>query len=63
MEPLTYEAVNRNPELIHALIAQARRERAEAMHRLIVAPIKRLFARHATRTNLGHPRKASGAAA
>ncbi len=63
MEPLTYEAVNRNPELIQALIEQARRERAEAMHRLIVEPIKRLFARHATRANLGHPRKASGAAA
>ena len=63
MEPLTYEAVNRNPELIHALIEQARRERAEAMHRLIVAPIKRLCARHATRANFGDPRKASRAAA
>jgi hypothetical protein len=63
MEPLTYEALNRNPELIEALIEQARRERAMAMHRLIVEPIKRLFARHATRSNLGHPRKASRAAA
>ena len=63
MEPLTYEALSRNPKLIEALMEQARRERAEAMHRLIVEPIKRLFRRHATRANLGHPRKASGAAA
>ncbi len=48
---------------MEALIEQARRERAEAMHRLIVEPIKRLFARHATRANLGHPSKARGAAA
>jgi hypothetical protein len=56
MEPLTYEAVNRNPELIQALIEQARRERAEAMHRLVVQPIKRLFARH-LRHRAGSARK------
>ena len=63
MEPLTYEAVTRNPELVQALIDQSRRERAQAMHRLIIEPIKRLFGHHAPRTNLGHPRKASRAAA
>ncbi len=63
MNPVIYESASRDPELIQALMEQARRERAEAMHRLIVQPIKKLFARHATRANLGHPRKASGAAA
>jgi hypothetical protein len=43
MDPLTFEALSRNPELIRALIEQARRERAAAVHRLIVQPIKRLF--------------------
>lgn len=63
MEPLIYEAVNRNPEVIEALIAQARRERAEAVHRLIVEPIKRFFARHATRSHLPHSRKPGSAPA
>jgi len=64
MEPLTYEALSRNPKLIEALMEQARRERAEAVHRLLIAPIARLFGpRHAAGTNLGHPRKACGAAA
>jgi hypothetical protein len=63
MELITYETANRNPEVIEALIAQARRERAAAVHRLLLQPIKRLFARHATRSHLGHPRKAGGAAA
>jgi hypothetical protein len=63
MDPLTFETVTSNPELIRALMEQARRERAEAVHRLIVEPIKRLFRGHAARTHLGHPRKAGGAAA
>jgi hypothetical protein len=63
MDPLTFEAVTRNPELIQALIEQARRERAQAMHRLIVEPLKRLFGSHASGTHLGHPRKAGSAAA
>ena len=64
MDPLNYEMVNRNPELVRALQEQARRERAEAVHRLLIAPIARLFGpRHAAGTNLGHPRKACGAAA
>lgn len=35
----------RNPEIIETLLAQARRERAEAMYRLLLAPIERLFRR------------------
>lgn len=44
MKRLTYEAVQNDPELLEALLQQAHRERAEAVHRLIVAPIGRLFA-------------------
>jgi hypothetical protein len=40
---LTYEALNRNPELLDALVHEARRERAEAVHRLLIAPLKRWF--------------------
>ena len=43
MEPITYEAVQRNPELLQALIDKAHQERAETVHRLIVQPIKALF--------------------
>ena len=46
---LTYEALLNDPSLIDRLRVQAHRERAEAMHRLIVEPIKNLFAGHATR--------------
>ena len=63
MDPITFESLSRNPDLVQALMAQARRERAEAFHRLVVLPIKRLLAGHAAGTPLGHPRKASGAAA
>jgi hypothetical protein len=45
MDPLTFEAVTRNPDLVRALMAQAHRERAEAVHRLIVDPIRAFFAR------------------
>jgi hypothetical protein len=63
MDPLTFEAATRNPELVRALMAQARRERAQAMHRLIIQPLKRLFGGHASGPRLGHPRKAGSAAA
>jgi hypothetical protein len=43
MDPLTFEAVTRNPEIVRALMRQAHRERARAVHRLIVEPIKSLF--------------------
>jgi len=61
MDPLTFEAVTRNPELLRALMAQARRERAEAIHRFVVEPIKSLFSlgdHHASRTHLAAARKA-----
>ena len=45
MEAFSYEAFQRNPELLQALLIQARRERAEALHRLIVSPFRRLFSR------------------
>ena len=43
MKPLTYEAVRKDPELLQALIRQAHRERAEAVHRLLIAPIQAFF--------------------
>jgi hypothetical protein len=60
MEPLTFEALTRNPELVDALVAQAHRERAEAVHRLIIEPIKSLFTpgdHHASRPHLAAARK------
>ena len=53
MDPLTFEALTRNPEIIRALMKQARRERAEAVHRLIVEPIKSLFSRSRPGTLVG----------
>jgi hypothetical protein len=55
VNPITYEALQRNPELLQALLRQARRERAEAVHRLIIIePIKSLFKvrRHAAGAHL-----------
>ena len=49
---LTYEAILNDPSLLDRLEKQAHRERAEAMHRLLVEPIKRLFADHAARPHL-----------
>ena len=43
MDPLTYENLSRNPDLLAALERQARCERSEAVYRLLVLPIKRLF--------------------
>lgn len=60
MDPLTFEAITRNPELIRALMTQAHRERAQAVHRLIVGPIKSLFTpgdHHASRPHLAAARK------
>jgi hypothetical protein len=49
---LTYEALLNDPGLVDRLHAQAHAERAEALHRLIVEPIKNFFAGHATRPHL-----------
>lgn len=43
MSPLTYAAVRDHPELLEALMRQARRERAKAVHRLVVEPVVKLF--------------------
>lgn len=55
MDPITFESLSRNPELMRALMEQARRERALAVHRLIIEPIKRLFSGHAAGPRYGHP--------
>ena len=46
---INYEDLMNEPSLLHRLREQAHRERAKAVHRLIVAPIARLFAGHAAR--------------
>ena len=61
MDPLSYEDYLRDPERVRALVlARAHRERAEAVHRLIVEPIKSFFTlghRHASCTDLATLRK------
>jgi hypothetical protein len=60
MDPLTFEAITRNPELIRALMTEAHRERAEAVYRLILRPIKSFFTpgrHHAAGTHLAAARK------
>jgi len=49
---LTYEAILNDPSLLERIQRQAHRERAKAMHRLIVLPIKDLFVDHAARPHL-----------
>lgn len=44
MSPPTYEALRSNPELLEALMRQARRQRAEAVYRILIAPVAKLFA-------------------
>jgi hypothetical protein len=64
MNILDYEMLSSNPDLIRVLTERARRERAEAVHRLLIAPFARLFGqRHAARTHLRHSRKTCSAAA
>ena len=46
---ITYEDVLNDPSLLARLHAQAHRERALVVHRLIVQPIKSFFAAHAAR--------------
>jgi hypothetical protein len=49
---LTYEALLNDPSLLERIRLQAHRERADAVHQLIVVPIKRFFADHAARPDL-----------
>jgi hypothetical protein len=49
---LTYEAILNDPSLLERIEKQARRERAQAMRRFLVEPLKRVFAGHAARPHL-----------
>lgn len=46
---LTYEAILNDPTVLERIRAEAHRERADAMHRLLIVPIKRFFSDHAAR--------------
>ena len=39
----TFEALHDNPDLLRSLLAEARRERARAVHEILVAPVLNLF--------------------
>jgi hypothetical protein len=47
---LTYEALLDDPSLLELIEKQARRERADAVNRLIIEPIKVALASHAAPT-------------
>jgi hypothetical protein len=54
---LTYQAILDNPSLLARVQADARRERSQAVYRLLIAPLVSLVslafkAPHATRTHL-----------
>jgi hypothetical protein len=40
---LTYEALLADPRLLQESLAEARRARADAVHRYLIAPLVRLF--------------------
>jgi hypothetical protein len=40
---MTYRYLQEHPDTLDALLLQARRERAAAVHRLIILPLKRLL--------------------
>ena len=48
----TYEDLLNDPSLYERIRSEAHRERAEAVNRLIVQPIKNFFASHAARPHL-----------
>jgi hypothetical protein len=49
---LTYEAILQDPRIVERIMLGARRERARAMHRMLIEPITRLFTAHAARPHL-----------
>ena len=49
---LTYEAILNDPSLLERIERQAHRERARAVHELIVLPLAHLLADHAPRPHL-----------
>ncbi len=51
---LTYQAILDDPRLIDAILVDARRDRALAVHRLIIAPLKAFFTRIALRSRRVH---------
>jgi hypothetical protein len=63
MDPLTYETLHRNPALLDSLLQQARRERAEAVHRLLVLPVRRLLRMEACSRTASSPANASSSRA
>jgi hypothetical protein len=56
---LTYEALLNDPTLIDRIEAQARRERAKAVHELVLVPITRLVTDPAARAGSGRRFSAS----
>jgi hypothetical protein len=54
---LTYEAILSNPDLLARVLADAKRERARELHRLIFAPIASFFRR--PRKNAMRPKAAA----
>jgi hypothetical protein len=53
MKPVTYEAYKANPIAVREQVErQARRERAEEVHRFFIAPLIRLFKRTASKPAL-----------
>ena len=54
---LTYQAILNNPGVLERVLADARRERSQTVHRLLIAPLLSLVssifkAPHAARTHL-----------
>lgn len=48
----TYEDLLSNPDVLDRIREEAHRERARAMHELVISPIKNFFASHAARPHL-----------
>jgi hypothetical protein len=62
MKPVTYEAYKANPIAVLEQVArQARRERAEAVHRFFIAPVIGLFKRTASKPALHLRTRSAGA--
>ena len=56
---MTYRHLVQHPDALDALLAQARRERAETIHRLMVLPVKRLLRMRACSSRTSSPESAS----
>jgi hypothetical protein len=49
---VTYQTILNDPSLLDRIEREAHRARAEAVHELIIVPIKQFFADHAARPHL-----------